>query len=64
VLHLEWADVRERLTDFLESLSSTDGKQGVFRHPFGGWTTANGALVFLRAHMHHHRYQLARLRRQ
>jgi hypothetical protein len=62
-LHHEWTDDRKALAAFLESLSGPDQKQGVFRHPFGGWTTPNGALLFLRSHLRHHRYQLARLRK-
>ena len=52
-LRQEWADDRKELTGFLESLSSSDREKGVFRHPFGGWTTANDALLFLRSHLHH-----------
>jgi len=62
-LRKEWSEDRRALTGFLESLSSTDQELGVFRHPFGGWTTPSGALLFLRSHLRHHRYQLARLRR-
>jgi hypothetical protein len=63
MLRQEWAADREQLAGFLKSLSGGDQQQGVFRHPFGGWTTANGALLSLRSHLRHHRYQLARLRR-
>jgi len=62
-LRQAWEADRTKLAGFLESLSMVDRQQGVFRHPFGGWATANGALLFLRSHLHHHRYQLARLRR-
>ena len=62
-LRKEWAADRQTLTSFLESLSGTEQQLGVFRHPFGGWTTPNGALLFLRSHLRHHLYQLARLRR-
>jgi hypothetical protein len=55
-LRQEWVDDRNTLVGFLESLFSSHQKQGVFRHPFGDWTTANGALLFLRSHLHHHRY--------
>jgi hypothetical protein len=57
----EWAEDRKRLAAFVESLSTTDHKRGIFRHPVGGWTTPNGALLFLRSHLRHHRYQVARL---
>jgi hypothetical protein len=62
-LRQAWEFDRTKLASFLESLSVVDQQKGVFRHPFGGWATANGALLFLRSHLHHHRYQLARLRR-
>ena len=62
-LRQAWAADRAKLTGFLNSLSIVDLPKGVFRHPFGGWATANGALLFLRAHLQHHRYQLGRLRR-
>jgi len=62
-IRIEWTHDRRRLADFLETLSGTDREEGVFRHPFGGWTTPRGALCFLRSHLCHHRYQLARLRR-
>ncbi len=63
VLRSEWADDRKGLTAFLEGLSSADRKKGVFRHPVGGWTTPDGALFFLRSHLHHHGYQIAKIRK-
>ena len=56
-----WVHDRSLLTEFVQSLSRADRKQGIFRHPFGGWTTASGALLFLHLHLYHHLYQFRRL---
>jgi len=58
-----WSHDRRVLAAFLAGLSIADRKLGVFRHPAGGWTTAGGALVFLRLHLWHHSYQFRRLRK-
>ena len=53
----------QALAEFLAGLSVGDRKLGIFRHPAGGWTTAGGALLFLRLHLWHHSYQFRRLRK-
>jgi hypothetical protein len=58
-----WSEDRRVLAEFLAGLSVADRKLGVFRHPAGGWTTAGGALLFLRLHLWHHSYQFRRLRK-
>jgi len=58
-----WRDDRGVLAEFLAGLSVGDRKLGIFRHPAGGWTTAGGALLFLRLHLWHHSYQFRRLRK-
>jgi hypothetical protein len=58
-----WSGDRRVLAEFLGGLSVADRKLGVFRHPAGGWTTAGGALIFLRLHLWHHFYQFRRLRK-
>ena len=58
-----WSQDRRVLAEFLAGLSVADRKSGVFRHPAGGWTTAGGALLFLRLHLWHHSYQFRRLRK-
>ena len=59
----QWEQDRTQMAIFIQNLSSTEKKRGVFRHPAGGWTTPNGALLFLRAHIYHHKYQLRRIRK-
>jgi hypothetical protein len=61
-LHDSWSEDRRVLAEFLGALC-IDRKLGVFRHPTGGWTTAGGALLFLRFHFWHHSYQFRRLRK-
>jgi DinB superfamily len=58
-----WASERREFAEFLSSLSATEAAQGLCRHPYGGWTSAHGALLFLRSHLYHHRRQIARIRR-
>lgn len=58
-----WERDREQFTHFLEGLSNAQCKEGLFKHPIGGWATAAGAVLFLRAHQRHHRYQLSRLQK-
>ena len=62
-LAAEWAATRRELDSFIGSLSEPDLRKGLFRHPRGDWMSAHWVLRFLRAHLHHHRYQLRRLKR-
>ena len=57
-----WTAERHDLAEFLSSLSAIEAARGLCRHPYGGWTTADGALLFLRSHLYHHRRQIARIR--
>jgi hypothetical protein len=63
LLRGQWTDDRNSLAEFLKSLSSADRKRGVFRHPFGGWTTPKGGIFFLHLHLRHHLYQFHRLQK-
>lgn len=56
-----WAEGHRDLRQFLDGLTLSEQGAGLFRHPVGGWTTAGGALAFLRAHLHHHGYQIRRI---
>jgi hypothetical protein len=55
-----WAFGRREFGGFLSSLSDTEAGQGLSKHPYGGWTSAHGALLFLRSHLYHHRRQIRR----
>jgi hypothetical protein len=57
-----WVFERHQMAEFLATLSVRETVQGLCKHPYGGWTTANGALLFLRSHLYHHRRQIARMR--
>jgi hypothetical protein len=57
-----WAFERHQMAEFLATPSVRETVQGLCKHPYGGWTTANGALLFLRSHLYHHRRQIARMR--
>jgi hypothetical protein len=59
----EWAKLRGELGAFIDALSESDLRKGLFCHPKGGWTTAAGAMLFLESHSFHHAYQLNRLKR-
>ena len=56
-----WNTVRLDLAGFLNGVRESDLNGGVVRHPAGGWTTIEGALWFMRAHLRHHRYQVSRI---
>ena len=59
----EWAAVRRALARFLAPLAPGQLTVGVFRHPVAGWMSVAGVLRFFWVHVHHHGFQLARLRR-
>lgn len=56
----EWTVQRQALKLVMALYTREDAKHGTFRHPVGGWTTANGALKFIEAHVVHHRIQVKR----
>jgi hypothetical protein len=58
-----WAALRLNMEDWLECLAAADCRAGRFRHPVAGWMSVPTTLGFLRAHLHHHGYQLNRIRR-
>jgi hypothetical protein len=63
-LEAEWYAAGREMERFLDSLSEAELKKALFKHPVGGWSTAAGALAFVRAHLYHHTYQLARLEKR
>ncbi|HEY3927811.1 MAG TPA: DinB family protein [Candidatus Koribacter sp.] len=56
----EWAAQRQVLKLVLASFAAEDTRYGTFRHPVGGWMTANGSLKFIDSHVVHHRLQVKR----
>jgi hypothetical protein len=58
-----WNTIRRDQKEWLVSLNQIDSSKGVFRHPVSGWMTPSQCLGFLCAHLHHHGYQLQRIRR-
>jgi uncharacterized damage-inducible protein DinB len=57
-----WEQVRAELKSLLESLEPAATRCGVFQHPFAGWMTIADVLNHFSAHLHHHGFQIARLR--
>ena len=57
-----WEQARRELRSLLETLSPSDVQCGIFCHPFAGWMTVADVLDHFSAHLHHHGFQLARLR--
>ena len=60
-LHARWREARELLRGRLEALE--DDRISFSRHPLSGPMNAHQTIAFYRAHLHHHRYQIARIRR-
>lgn len=58
-----WDKTRETFAAFFGSLTSYTPTLGVFLHPRGGWMNLLHALKFLSVHLHHHLYQVRRLKR-
>lgn len=61
----EWDAARAELGGFLAGvpdLRPAQQRDGVFRHPVAGWMGVPDVLRFFRVHVHHHAFQLARLR--
>jgi uncharacterized damage-inducible protein DinB len=58
----QWRKARQELKDFLAMLSDEQLEKGLVKHPVAGWMSAHDCVAFSRAHLHHHTYQLARLR--
>jgi hypothetical protein len=59
----QWNEVRSEMSELLKSLQPEQFRTGLFRHPLSGWMNIHRTMQFLYAHMFHHKYQLARIRR-
>ena len=57
----EWSRCRIALAHFTGSLSGAELREGLAKHPYGGWINAHDTLQFLRVHLRHHTYQIGRL---
>ena len=58
-----WDEARLELAVLEACVNTAVARQGIFRHPVGGWMTLDGVRDFFAVHIHHHGYQLAELER-
>jgi hypothetical protein len=58
-----WNDSQIRIKEWLEEFRGDTRATAAFYHPVSGWMSVSQALGFIAAHTRHHRYQLARIRR-
>ena len=56
-----WDRSRRKLGQLVSEVGPAISGHGVFHHPFAGWMTFVEVLDHFAAHLHHHRFQLARL---
>ncbi len=56
-----WQAVRSDLAAFHGQLTPQQMRQGVFRHPVGGWMALPDVVEFFYVHMLQHKFQLDRL---
>jgi hypothetical protein len=61
-LAANWCEIRQQLGNLLKSLPPSHLRCGLFQHPVSGWMNIGSTLAFLSAHLHHHGYQLKRLK--
>jgi len=57
-----WSHVRTRQKEWIANLGPSHARIALFHHPVSGWMTPSQTFGFLSAHLHHHGYQLARIR--
>jgi DinB superfamily len=57
-----WSAARIRHKEWIGCIGDAHAELGLFRHPVSGWMTPSQTLRFLSAHLHHHGYQLRRIR--
>jgi len=58
-IEAEWCEVREKLAKLM--CKAEGCRDGVFRHPVGGWMSFEQVLRFFSVHIMHHEYQLERI---
>ena len=59
-----WQTARQLVAQIVQSSQQNHARGGVFKHPVGGWMSAEGTLRFLDSHLAHHVFQWKRLRRE
>ena len=57
-----WDVSRKELAELLDHLPLAAMRYGVFRHPVAGWMRVPQVLDFFAVHLHHHGFQMQRLR--
>jgi hypothetical protein len=57
-----WNDTQTQLGQWIGELHENETAYAGFRHPVSGWMSVLQAVMFLAAHVRHHRYQLGRIR--
>ncbi len=58
-----WNDTQTQFGLWVGELRENQTAYAGFRHPVSGWMSVSQAVMFLAAHVRHHRYQLGRIRR-
>jgi uncharacterized damage-inducible protein DinB len=58
-----WTKAQNEMAELLTTLSPSQKQTGLFQHPVSGWMTISQTLDFLHAHLRHHEYQLATIKR-
>jgi hypothetical protein len=58
-----WIRAATQLRAAFEALPARAKKDGIARHPVSGTLSARMCIRFLRAHLHHHLYQIERIHR-
>jgi len=58
-----WNDSQAKLGQWVAEVREDQTAYAGFRHPVSGWMSVLQGVLFLAAHVRHHRYQLGRIRR-
>jgi hypothetical protein len=57
----QWDDVHAQLAEFLGSIDPKNVRKVIYKHPIAGRFDARQALIFMRAHIRHHKPQIDRI---
>jgi hypothetical protein len=58
-----WNNTQTQLGQWVGELGENQTAYAGFQHPVSGWLSVLQSILFLAAHVRHHRYQLGRIRR-